>query len=192
MRRSAVDWDLAWQELVCVERDPQLESALEPLLLAAGAGLLDCQRFEYGLGLLLLYLGRLGGDNVSVDRTRAILDGDERSTAGQLLSLVRKKLEISPEASEILSRGLRSRNRLIHRFLIQNFGRLMEAQGRKEVASELDSLRVDVQAAEHLLRPLVGKLAAQLDGLTFEEMQALALRIFRGEEPDPWGRPTRS
>ena len=171
--------------------DSELEAAMEPLLLCAGAGLVDCQRLEYGLGLLLLHLGRAGVPGISADRMRAVLDGEKKLTAGQLAQLLGEKANLSPELDTLLADGLQARNTLIHGFLLRNFHRVLDAASREEVISELRALRVRVQAAEHAIRPHVNRLAAMLDGLTAEQMQELAVQVFRGELADPWGRRTR-
>jgi hypothetical protein len=171
-------------------RDPEIEAVMEPLLLCAGAGLVDCQRLEYGLGLLLLYLARLGVPGISADRMRAVLDGEEKLTAGQLNHLLGQKADVTPELESLLADGLQGRNTLIHGFLLRNFHRTLAAQSREEVLSELRALRMRIQAAEHAIRPHVNRLAATLDGVTAEQMQDLALRAFRGEVADPWGRRT--
>jgi hypothetical protein len=171
-------------------RDPELEAALTPLLSAAGAALVDCQRLEYELGLLLLYLGRCGVRGVSVNRMRAVLDGQEKLTAGQLVRLLGQKTDVAPELAGGLADGLESRNTLIHGFLLRNFVRALDPTTRDDVLAELRGLRARVQAAEHAIRPLVSRLSADLDGVTVEQMQELALRVFHGRQANPWGRPT--
>ena len=173
-------------------RHPEVEAAWAPLLLSAGAGLVDCQRLEYGLALLLLYLGKAGVAGVDVDRMRAVLDEEAVCTAGQLRTLLVGKVEVTPEADAILAEGVRSRNHFIHRFLIENAGRMMGSSEREHVLSELQDLRLKVQAAEHLLRPLLDQLSVQLDGVALADYQELGLRVFRGMAEDPWGRPTKS
>ncbi len=163
---------------------------MEPLLLCAGAGLVDCQRLEYGLGLLLLYLARLGVPGISADGMRAVLEGEKKLTAGQLAHLLAEKADVSPELETLLADGLQGRNTLIHGFLLRNFHRTLDAESREGVIAELRALRLRVQAAEHAIRPHVSRLAEALDGLTAEQVQELALRVFRGELADPWGRRT--
>jgi hypothetical protein len=172
-------------------RFPDVEAAWTPLLLSAGAGLLDCQRLEYGLGLLLLYLGKSGVSGIDVDRMRAVLDEEVVCTAGQLRKILAGKVDISPEADAVLSEGLKSRNHLVHRFLIANAGRFTEPAQMAPVIEELRQLRLKVQAAEHLVRPLVDQLSTKLDGVSLKDYQELSLRVFRGVQENPWGRPTK-
>jgi len=51
---------------------------LTPLLFEAGAGLWDCQGFEYGIALLLYHLARHGVAGLSVEQLSAVLDDDEK------------------------------------------------------------------------------------------------------------------
>jgi hypothetical protein len=172
--------------------DPAVIAAITPLYFEAGSGLGDCQRFEYGLGLLLLYLAKLGVEGLDEDRMRAILDGDEKRTAGQLVQLLESKVQVALEFKQALADGLQSRNRLVHRFLVENGARVVNAAERPKVVAELRGLRFRVQAAEHLLRPIVGQLAKQTDGIDLQQMQAQALRgFFGGGEADETG-PTPS
>ncbi len=161
--------------------DPEFEAAMEPLLLSAGAGLLDCQRLEYGLGLLLLYLGRLGVDGLSPDRMRAVLDGQEELAAGQLARLLGDRVPVEPNVAPVLADGLEARNTLIHGFLLRNFDRAVDPATREDVVSELRALRLRIQAAEGVLKPHVYRLAERLDGLTAEQMWEMALGVFRGK-----------
>jgi hypothetical protein len=166
-------------------RYPDVEAAWTPLLLSAGAGLLDCQRLEYGLGLLLLYLGKSGVTGIDIDRIRAVLDEEAVCTAGQLRNLLAGKVDISPEDHAVLSEGLKSRNHLVHRFLIANAGRVTGPSQIDPVIEELRQLRLKVQAAEHLVRPLVDQLSIKLDGVSLSDYLELSLRIFRSQQKNP-------
>ncbi len=168
-----------------MKRDSEFGAAMEPVLLSAGAGLLDCQRLEYGLGLLLLYLGRLGVRGVSPDRIRAVLDGQKELTAGQLASLLGDRVPVEPNLAVVLTDGLEARNALIHGFLLRNFDRAVDPASREDVLSDLRALRLRVQAAEHVIRPHASRLLERLDGLTADQMWELALGVFHGKEPKP-------
>lgn len=170
--------------------DAQLGAAIEPLLLCAGAGLLDCQRLEYGLGLLLLYLGRQGVADISPDDMRLVLDGEKKLTAGQLARLLDRHAPVEAEAAKVLADGLNARNALVHGYLLRNFHRIVDPASREEVLSEVRALRRRVQAGEHVIRPRVEALTQELDGLSTEQMLELAEQVFSGKVRDPWRRPT--
>ena len=116
-----------------MKHDPEFGAAMAPLLLSAGAGLVDCQRLEYGLGLLLLYLGRLGVRGISPDRMGAVLDGQKEPTAGQLASLLGDRVPVEPNLASVLADGLEARNTLIHGFLLRNFDRAVDPATRDDV-----------------------------------------------------------
>lgn len=164
-----------------MKHDPEFGAAMAPLLLSAGAGLVDCQRLEYGLGLLLLYLGRLGVRGISPDRMGAVLDGQKEPTAGQLASLLGDRVPVEPNLAAVLADGLEARNTLIHGFLLRNFDRAVDPATREDVLTELRALRLRVQAAEHAIRPHASRLRERLDGLSAEQMWELALGVFRGK-----------
>jgi hypothetical protein len=162
-----------------MKRDSEFGAAMEPLLLSAGAGLLDCQRLEYGLGLLVLYLERLGVPGISPDRMRAVLDGQKELTAGQLARLLGDRVPVEQDLAAALADGLEARNTLIHGFLLRNFDRAVDPGTREDVLTELRALRLRVQAAEHLISPHVYRLLERVDGLTAEQMWESALSVFR-------------
>lgn len=91
---------------------------LQSIYFEAGAGLFDCQTFEYGVGYLLYLFSRLGVSGLSSERTSAILDDDEKKTAGQLVGLLKKHVEVSAQLEDQLSVALKARNKLVHRYLI--------------------------------------------------------------------------
>jgi hypothetical protein len=161
--------------------DAEFGAAMEPLLLSAGAGLIDCQRLEYGLGLLLLYLERLGVRGISPDGMRAVLDGQKEPTAGQLAGLLGDRVPVEPNLAAVLADGLEARNTLIHGFLLRNFDRAVDPATREGVLTELRALRLRVQAAEHVIRPHAYRLLECLDGLSAEQMWESALGVFRGK-----------
>jgi hypothetical protein len=165
-----------------MKRDSEFGEAMEPLLLSAGAGLVDCQRLEYGLGLVLLYLQRLGVRGVSPDQTRAVLDGRKELTAGQLARLLAERVPVEPNLIAVMADGLEARNRLIHGFLLRNFDRAVDPRTREDVLTELRALRFRVQAAEQAIRPHACRLLERLDGLTAEQMWELALGVFHERE----------
>ena len=46
---------------------------LQPVLFEAGAALMDCQGFEYGVALLLFHFGRLGTLGLDPDKLADVL-----------------------------------------------------------------------------------------------------------------------
>ena len=147
---------------------------LTPLFLEAGAALYDCQGFEFGIGLLLFHLARLGARGLNAYRLRAILDNDEKKTAGQLASMLKSHLDVSEGIREALEDALAARNRLIHRILIDNSERMLDATERQRVIAEIRDLRRRVQRADKMVRPFIEGLSAAIDGVDFEALRSEA------------------
>ena len=165
------------------EREKRKKEILTPLLVEAGAALIDCQGFEYGLALLLLHFSRLGLLGLDENSLRAVLDGEAKATAGQLARQFRDRFEVGPALEPALSDALSARNFIIHRFFVENLGRVVSPSGRQAVVRELRRLRALVRKADALLRPLIHGLGKALDGFdaaAFEQDTWEAL--FRNEE----------
>lgn len=154
------------------------KSLLAPLLLEAGAALMDCQAFEFGMGLLLYHFSRLGADGLNPKTLRAVLENDEKKTAGQLVSMFRKHLKASEGLEEALYEALTARNRLIHRIFIDNVERLPMEKERTELIKEIRQLRGTVQRADRAMKPFIEGLSKALDGVDAEKVREEAKVMF--------------
>jgi hypothetical protein len=163
------------------------EAALTDLRIEAGAALHDCQTFEFGLALLLHHYARLGTPGLDANVTAKILDGDAKRTAGQLVAMMRDRLKTSDGLETALTAALRARNTIIHRFLIDNSERIMDAMTRTDVVKELGQLRSTVQKGDRAIRPFVEGLSAALDNLDLEAERSEWLTRFYGMENDSAG-----
>ncbi len=144
---------------------------LNPLYVEAGAALFDCQCFEYGLGLLLFYFARLGTAGLAPARLEAILEGDEKKTAGQLMNLLRQKLSVSKEIEDSCADAIAARNKLIHRMLVDNAERFIDDVARREVIKEIRDLRRTVRKADKMIRPFIEALGEAIDGEDMEKFR---------------------
>lgn len=151
-----------------------IQELVRPVYVEAGAGLLDCQRLEAALKHLLLCCARLGLGGFDLAYVEQVFDGDVKKTAGQLLALLKEKVDVTPDAEELLAQGIRSRNLFIHHFLMDNIAKVLEPVSRDSLVVELRSLRGEVQQAEHFLRPLVTTLARAAGLGDIVAMQTLA------------------
>ncbi len=112
-------------------------TVLAPLFFEAGAALYDSQTFEQALGYLLFLLSRLGareaqtGELFNQQRAIAILENDERATAGEILGRVRKFVRLSDGINKRLTDALRARNAIVHRFFTDNVERMVDVRERK-------------------------------------------------------------
>lgn len=141
---------------------------LQPVFFEAGAGLFDCQTFEYGIGYLLYLFSRLEVIRLLPEQTSAILDDDEKKTAGQLIGLLKKHVEVSSDLEDQLSAALKARNKLVHRYLIENVERFSDATERDLIVKEIRHLRGQVRAIQKSLEPFVSTLVKIVDGLDLD------------------------
>src|SRR5208283_4639597 len=106
---------------------------LNPFFVEAGAALMDCQGFEYGIALLLYHLSRLGVVGLDFKQTTAIMENEAKKTAGQLINMLRKHCKVSEVLEEKLVVALNARNKIIHRVIIDNVEKLPNPESRKEL-----------------------------------------------------------
>ena len=131
----------------------------------------DCQGFEFGLGLLLFYFARLGVSDLDPARLEAILENDEKKTAGQLMNLLRQKLSVSKEIEKSCADALAARNKLIHRMLIDNVERFIDDVTRQEVIKEIRDLRRTVRRADKMIRPFIEALGEAIEGVSSKKIR---------------------
>jgi len=151
---------------------------LTPLLFEAGAALLDCQSFEYSVCILLFHFSRLGAEGLDPGRMVAIMEDIAKKTAGQLVKLLKQHLALSEGIDVALQEALAARNKLIHRFLIDNIERFPDQAQRETLTKEIRSLRRQVQKAEKMLRPFIEGLTEALDGVDLKQFRADAISKF--------------
>jgi hypothetical protein len=137
----------------------KIQELMQPVYVEAGAGLLDCQRLEAALKGLLLCFARLGVGDFEIGYVESVFDGEAKKTAGQLLSMLKEKVDVATDAEQILAQGIAARNVFIHHFLIDNIAKVLDPASRERLVAELRMVRAEVQAAEHSLRPLLVELA---------------------------------
>ena len=145
---------------------------LQPILFEAGAALLDCQSFEYGISYLLFLFARLGTQGLPVDRAESILNDEEKKTAGQLVALLKQHVKVSPTIEQELTSALKARNHLVHRYLIENIERMVNPLEHEKLVKEIRALRTQVRRCSKQLDPFVKSLAEHLDGISPAELEA--------------------
>ena len=160
------------------EFESRKKEVLAPIFFEAGAALYDCQSFEYGIAYLLYLFSRLGASDLDPARCAAILDDEEKKTAGQLVQMLRKHLRISEGLEDGLTKALEARNRLIHRYLIENVERMFEVREHEALMKEIRGLRSTVRRSQKQLDPFVRTLAESIDGAPFDTWAAEAKEKF--------------
>jgi hypothetical protein len=144
---------------------------LAPVLTEAGAAMVDCQRFEYGIALLLYHLGRFGVEGLDPSKVALILEDEDKRTAGQLIWMLKKYVEVSDGIEQVLSEALIARNRLMHRVFVDGGERLQTEEGRSSLVEEIRTLRSKVQKALEKVDPFITALNATLDGFDSNKLE---------------------
>lgn len=137
---------------------------LSPLYVEAGAALFDCQGFEYGIALMLHHFARLGVTGLDPRQTTAIMEDEEKKTAGQLMGMLKKHFEVTDSMEETLSSALKARNKIIHRILIDNAEKIPKQETRKQLIKEIRKLRSIIRDADKSVRETVNALGKAIDG----------------------------
>ena len=167
------------------EFETRKRELLAPLFFEAGAALFDCQSFEYSVAYLLYLLSRAGVADLDPKRCAAILDDEEKKTAGQLIQMLKQHAFVSDGIEGTLVAGLTARNKLVHRYFTDNVERMPQPNEHPVMVKEVESLRSRVRRGIKCLDPLVKHLASELDGIDaqkHEETVKLAfLEAIRGE-----------
>jgi hypothetical protein len=160
------------------EFEKKKKELLTPIMYEAGAALLDCQHFEYGLALLLIHFSRLGTDGLNPTAMSRILDNQDKKTAGQLIQMLKKHLRVSPGIETALAEGLTARNIIVHRVLADNIEMLKQADTRTLLVRQIRKLRIKVQDADKMLRPFIIGLCEALDGVEEAKIEAEVRALF--------------
>ena len=154
------------------EFESKKKELLSPIFLEAGAALYDCQTFEYGISYLLYLLARLGVEGLDPNRLTRILDNEEKKTAGQLIDMLKKHVQVSDSIEDSLAEALRARNKLIHRYLVENAERFLDRGERRNIVTEIRALRSKVRGSFNELDPFVQCLVEQIDGLNINAVSS--------------------
>ncbi len=141
---------------------------LQPIYFEAGAALADCQAFEFGIVYLLDLFARFGAEGLDTKNTASILDNEEKKTLGQLIGLLKKHLKVSKNLEDSLSKALKARNKLIHRYFVENIERIADPSKHEKIVKEIRLLRSQVRKSHQQLDPFVKALAKMLDGISIE------------------------
>ena len=154
---------------------------LQPIYFEAGAGLYDCQSFEYAIAYMMYLAARSGLAAIDAAEITAILDGDSKKTAGQLIRMLEKHLTLSDGLESVIKDALDARNNLIHRYLIMNTERLVDRANHQQIVREIRQLRTRVRRAQKALDPFVRGLMAALGDAESEKIMEDAKRSFLGK-----------
>ncbi|MGB9128124.1 MAG: hypothetical protein WCB97_00600 [Thiobacillus sp.] len=160
------------------EFEQRKKNLLQPIYFEAGAALYDCQSFEFGIAYLLYLFSRLGVTGLDTKRAESILEDEEKKTAGQLIGMLKRHLTVSDGIEEKLTVALQARNKLVHRYLIENVERMIDPNEHENLVREIRALRSQVRSSHQQLEPFVKALAETLDDIAIDELSTQAKAKF--------------
>ena len=150
------------------------KEVLKPVYFEAGAALFDCQSFEYGIAYLLYLFSRLGTEGLSDEKACSILDGEEKKTAGQLIHMLKKHVQLSESIEIKLFSALKARNNLVHHYLVDNVERIADVGEHEGIIKEIRALRATVRSSLKQLEPFTASLAALVDD---HDLDSIAVEV---------------
>src|SRR2546428_10102586 len=127
-----------------VSNDDGFSDEMEPLFLEFGKAVYICQCFESTLCFLLSLMSheKAHGEDGAF---QAASDFHTKKTLGQLVKLLRERIDVPEDLDEYLGVGVDKRNEIVHGFLTRNASRLMDPKGRLELERELVALKLEVK-----------------------------------------------
>jgi hypothetical protein len=146
------------------------------------------QVFEQGL-VHAVYAGQLVDGSLVKDFKSAddFHDLIDKKTAGAVVSLLRRHLELEPELDALLAEALRNRNFLIHRFFVERAELFFYEEGRQLMIEELHQTTQVFRRADKHLETVFFEQGGKF-GLTRELVSYLFTAL--KNEARPGGRPT--
>jgi hypothetical protein len=160
------------------EFEHKKKKILTPLLVEAGAALLDCQTLEYGISLLLYHFSRIGVQGLDPKRMEAIMENVEKKTVGQLISMLKQHLSMSGDLERKLKEALVARNNLIHRILVDNIEFVIDQKERHLLVKRIQVLRSKLQKANKSISPFVESFSKAIDGFDSDSAKLEVISYF--------------
>jgi hypothetical protein len=157
---------------------------LSPILFEVGAGVMDSQALEYDIRYLIFIIADLKLIEFTKLNIDEIVEGNTKHTIGMLIKILRDKIEIETSDDEIFDIGIRSRNNLIHHYLMDNIQRLTSAIDREGMVLEIRKLRRDVRKADSIIKRFIEELLPAY-GLSSEKYMEMAKDDFLNSIPEP-------
>lgn len=141
---------------------------LLPVFGEFGAAVLDAQLLEQGLGFLMALVAKYQGAHFSSRPDISLYGSEEGKTLGELFRAVKKKEYFTQAEEKIIRRAIRTRNKLVHSFLVDKAEDMMTPKGRREVLSEVVELRDTIRKADTIVNECINKYLIE-HGTSIEE-----------------------
>lgn len=146
-----------------------MQQDLVPIYAEFGAAVHDTQVLEYGLVLLMALATRYDEAVFSRDAVGALSTPRAHRTIGELFFAVREKEYFTSAERKAVHKAIRRRNKLIHRYMIDNVEGFLDAEGRERMLLDLRALREDVRKASQIIESLIDRYLEEY-GTSMEEL----------------------
>jgi len=137
--------------------DDNVLDALAPIFLEMGKAVYICQNFEDSLCFMLSLMSHETAEGEE-GAFQAAWDFHSTKILGNLLSALRKQIEVSDDLDKYLSVGVKKRNEIVHGYLTRNAKRLYDPKERLDVARELSELKIEVKHRDIVVNKLIDAL----------------------------------
>jgi hypothetical protein len=145
-------------------------TALNPIYLEMGAAVQDSQRLELYISFIVTLLIDLSGGTLSDQEFKGSMDNLGTQTLGRLMVEIKKKVGFTDDAVTGLSRALRARNFLVHRFYNARAELFLNQAGREKALEEIRQKRTIINTANAMLDPVMNDLI-RLKGIDIEQFK---------------------
>jgi hypothetical protein len=147
------------------------------------------QVLEHGIVNAMVVLRLPPRSTFTRDDIDSFMDNQFKNTLGKLIRNLQAMTTIPAELEELLSRALKTRNRLCHDYFRERAVDFMNNDGRTKMIAELEGCRELLIAADQCLSATVKPIADSC-GLTEEKMQIAYAEFCRengisAEQSDP-------
>lgn len=153
--------------------DQAHRKALRDLYFEAGAGLFDCQHFEYGIKVLIYVLSQQQFWSYDLHAAEKILEGRSKKTLGALIQILRDQGFLDEDIEKLLTDALAARNNLIHNYLSDNAERMILEMERKQMVREIRAFRRVIQQADRAIGKVIEGMTLYLTLMSIDVDQLM-------------------
>jgi len=176
------------QILIVASNDKGFSEQLAPLFLEFGKAVYICQCFESTLCFLLSLMSHEQAQGEE-GAFLAAWDFHTKKTLGQLVKLLRERIDVPEDLDEYLGVGVDKRNEIVHGFLTKNANRWMDPKGRLELERELVELKLEVKRRDIVANRLLDGLLKKY-GLSNDILKRNADRLWDHLNPEESSSPS--
>ena len=105
-----------------------------------------------------------------VNKIILVLDNEDKKTLGQLIKIIKGKIELNNDVEEILNNALSARNNIIHHVLVDNVELFIQEETRNVLIKKIRKFRQLVQKGISILNPYIEELSKNLGKIELKEI----------------------